>query len=231
MLRTVDHDVGDAGLFEKQFQRTEAEGFVEQFLDQTFAFRAVQQRVFGIAKMLDDQSDLAAQGVAFKIAESRKVQFLDKLSVNGSFQSFQIVGSVVGASSLGERRCGHVPLTSGQTSWLHRGKSRPSAPNETCRLNIAHEIASLPQRCEMFPERSGVRFLFNCHNPPPCHDRAGCQDSQSWMSRQVPFDRNRWRDTKPQRSLFAVRFAFQLTTKVDFGDAGRSPRGVFHTTR
>jgi hypothetical protein len=119
VLRTVDHDVRHAGLFEEQLQRTEPERFVEDFLNQFFTFRPVEQRIFGITKVLDHQANLAAQSVAFKIAQSREVQLLDELSVNRAFECFQIVGCVVGAASMGKRRCGHVPLTSGLSSWLH----------------------------------------------------------------------------------------------------------------
>ena len=69
VLRTVDHDFADRRLLEQHFQRAEAEGLVEHFLDQAIAFVAIEVRVFGVAEVLDDQPNLAAQHVAFQLAD------------------------------------------------------------------------------------------------------------------------------------------------------------------
>ena len=79
--------------------------------------------------------------------------------------------------------------------------------------NIAHEFASLPQRQETFRERTGVRFLFNCHNRIPCHNRTYLY--------LVPAQ---WVGTKslPQKQK-TLEAAFELTHNGRFGDAGCPP--------
>ena len=81
-LRTVDQDVADRVVLEQHFQRSQAERLVEHLLDQPLAFVAVEQRVFGVAQMLDDQADLAAQHVAFQFADFGQVQLVDELAVD-----------------------------------------------------------------------------------------------------------------------------------------------------
>ena len=91
VLRPVDHDVRDAGLFQQNFQRAEAERFVENFFDQPFSFRAIEQRVFGIAEVFDDEANLAAQSIPLQITEPREVQFLYEFAVNTAFEFFKIL--------------------------------------------------------------------------------------------------------------------------------------------
>ena len=61
LLRAVDHDVADRLILEQDLERAEAERLVEHFVDQPLAFGAVEQRVLGVAQVLDDAADLAAK--------------------------------------------------------------------------------------------------------------------------------------------------------------------------
>ncbi len=87
-LRPVDHDVGDLVILEEQFERAEAERFVENFADEALAFVAVEERVFGIAKMLDDASDFAAERIRVHLADAVHVEAVDKPHVDMAFESF-----------------------------------------------------------------------------------------------------------------------------------------------
>ena len=82
IFRSVDHDVCDAFFLEKDFERSEAEGFIEHFFDESFAFGAVEEWVFGIAEMFDNNADFAAEGITFKFGDSIEVEFFDEFSVN-----------------------------------------------------------------------------------------------------------------------------------------------------
>jgi hypothetical protein len=90
VLRAVDHDVRDARFFKQQFQRTEAERFVEDFFDQTFPFRPVEQCVFGITKVFDHEPNLTPQRVTFEVTQSRQIEFLDQLAVDRFFERFKL---------------------------------------------------------------------------------------------------------------------------------------------
>ena len=61
VLRAVDHDFADRRLLEQHFERAEAEGFVEHFVDEAIALVAVEVGVFGVAQMFDDEADFAAE--------------------------------------------------------------------------------------------------------------------------------------------------------------------------
>ena len=89
VLGPVDQDVADRGVFEQQFQGAEAERLVEHFAHQLLAFRAVQQRVFAVAKMLDDQADFAAEDLAFQLAHLGQVELIDQLAVDPLFEFFE----------------------------------------------------------------------------------------------------------------------------------------------
>ena len=90
VLRPVDQDIADRGVLEQQLERAEAERLVEHFLDQPLALAAVEQRVFGVAEVLDDQADLAAQHVAFQLADARQVELVDELAVDPALEVLEI---------------------------------------------------------------------------------------------------------------------------------------------
>ena len=92
VLRPIDHDVGDAGFLQQNLQRAEAERLVQHFFDQPLSLGAVQQRVFGVAEVLDDQANLAAQRVPLQIPEPCEIELLHELAVDTAFQFFKILG-------------------------------------------------------------------------------------------------------------------------------------------
>ena len=58
-------------------------------LDQLLALVAVQQRVFAVAEVLDDQADFAAEDLAFQLAHLGQVELVDQLAVDPLLQFFQ----------------------------------------------------------------------------------------------------------------------------------------------
>ena len=88
----VDQDVADRRVLEQHLQRPQAEGLVEHLLDQPLAFVAIQQRVFGVAQVLDDQADLAAQHVALQFADLGQVELVDQLAVDALFECVEFLG-------------------------------------------------------------------------------------------------------------------------------------------
>ena len=109
VLRTVDHDVGHTGLFEEHLERTEAECLVKDFFDEPFAFRAIQQGVFRIAKMLDDETDLAPERIALQVTQAGQVELLDQFAVDDSLELFKLAYGLFSTSlSAGKLLCGHL---------------------------------------------------------------------------------------------------------------------------
>src|SRR5208337_1899380 len=82
LLGTIDHDVADLVILEQELERAEAEGLVEDLVDQALAFVAVQQRVLGIAEMLDNGADLVAQGLRVHLADPVHVEPVHELDVD-----------------------------------------------------------------------------------------------------------------------------------------------------
>ena len=82
LLRAVDHDVADLVVLEQQLERAEAEGLVEDLVDQALALVAVEQRVLGVAELLDDPPDLVAQGLRVHLADPVHVEPVDQLHVD-----------------------------------------------------------------------------------------------------------------------------------------------------
>ena len=77
-------------VLEQQLQRPEAERLVQHLVDQPLALVAVEQRVFGVAQMFDDQADFAAQHVALQLADSRQVELVDQLAVNAALEILEL---------------------------------------------------------------------------------------------------------------------------------------------
>ena len=108
VLGAVDHDIGDAVFLEQRLERTEAERLVEHLFDQLFALGAVEQRVFGVAQVLDDEADLAPQRVPFEIAQSGRGRAC-RPACRGSAASTRRNRSVLGVdrtSGTGRRELG-----------------------------------------------------------------------------------------------------------------------------
>ena len=75
----VDQNIADRRVLQQQLQRAQPERLVQHFVDQPVALVAVEQRAFGVAQMLDDQADLAAEHVAGQIADFRQVELSTSL--------------------------------------------------------------------------------------------------------------------------------------------------------
>ncbi len=90
VLGAVDHDVGHAFFLQQDFERAEAERFVQHFFDQSLALGAIEQRVFGVAQVLDDEANLAAERISLEVADLRQVEFVDQLAVNQPLERLEI---------------------------------------------------------------------------------------------------------------------------------------------
>lgn len=123
VFRSVDHDVGDPVFLEKDFEGSEAEGFVEDFFYEPFAFGSIQEGVFGVAEMFDDDADFTAEGIAFQFGNAIKVEFFDEFAVNVGLERFKVGGSL----PVGFTGSDHWELFAGQNRHLV----------ETCGLSCA----------------------------------------------------------------------------------------------
>ena len=106
LVRPVDQDIADRRVLEQQLQRAEAERLVEHLVDEALALDAVEQRVFGVAQVLDDQADLAAQRVAFQVADARQVELVDQLAVDEALQLLEALGALAIAAGRRSSRPG-----------------------------------------------------------------------------------------------------------------------------
>ena len=82
LLGAVDHDVADLVVLEQELERTEAEGLVEDLVDQTLPLVAVQERVLGVAEVLDHAPDLVAQRLRVHLADPVHVEPVDQPHVD-----------------------------------------------------------------------------------------------------------------------------------------------------
>ena len=100
-LGAVDHDVGDLLVLQEQLQRPEAERLVEDLVDEPLALVAVQERVLGVAEVLDDAADLAAERGRVHLADPVHVEPVDELHVDVQLE--RLVGLVGRVRLLGGR--------------------------------------------------------------------------------------------------------------------------------
>jgi hypothetical protein len=101
LLGPVHQDVADGRVLEEDFERPEAEGLVENFFDELFAFDPVQQRVFGVAEVLDDASDVPAHAVGAEIFDAGEVESFDEFAVDDAFEIFEVLAAAGGAAEAG----------------------------------------------------------------------------------------------------------------------------------
>ena len=128
VLRAVDQDVADRRVLQQQLERAEAERLVEHLFDQPLALVAVEQRVFGVAQVFDDEADFAAQHVAFQVAHARQVELVDQLAVNRRLRSSNstdldssVLRMVAGLHDrLGHREIGGLRVEMAVVAWLGR---------------------------------------------------------------------------------------------------------------
>src|SRR5262249_54607345 len=86
VTRTVDHDVADPVVLEQQLERAESEGFVEHLVDQALALVAIQEGVLGVAELLDDAADLAAQRFGIDLGDAIHVEPVDQARVDQALE-------------------------------------------------------------------------------------------------------------------------------------------------
>ena len=130
VLRAVDQDVADRRVLEQHFQRPEAERLVEHFVDQPLALVAIEQRVFGVAQVLDDQADLAAQHVAFQLADARQVELVDQLAVDPLLEVLELGGlRIFGGGELSASL--RLSILAGLPSW-QKSTGRVSSRRQKC---------------------------------------------------------------------------------------------------
>ena len=89
-VEAVDQDVGDGGVFEQVFQRSQAEGFVHDLVHEAFLVGAVEQTFFVEAEILDDAAHFPADHVGGHGFEILHVQAVDQLPVDAHFKLLEI---------------------------------------------------------------------------------------------------------------------------------------------
>ncbi len=90
VLGTVDQDVADVAVLQQQLQGAQAKRLVQDLVDQPLAFVAIEQRVFGVAEMLDDAANFAPQDFALEFADSVQVELVDEFAVDSSLQILEL---------------------------------------------------------------------------------------------------------------------------------------------
>ena len=81
------------GSLSSDFQRAEAEGLVEDLLDELLALDAVEQRVLGVAQVLDDPADVPPHGVAGQVLDAGEVEPLDQLGVDLPLEFVEVLAA------------------------------------------------------------------------------------------------------------------------------------------
>ena len=61
------------------------------FFNQAFAFAAIQEGLFGVAKVLDDQADFAAQNVPLQFADFIEIKLVDELGMDLPLQEVEFL--------------------------------------------------------------------------------------------------------------------------------------------
>ena len=100
VLRPVDEDVADRRVLQQHLQRSQAERLVEHFADELLALVAIQQRVFAVAEVLDDQADFAAQQSPSNSPTLRQIELVDQLAVDPLLELVE-----VGLFGIGGTQC------------------------------------------------------------------------------------------------------------------------------
>src|SRR5207248_11549985 len=112
LVRAVHQDVRDRRVLEQDLQRAEPERLVEHLLDQLLALDAVEERVLGVAQVLDDAADVAPHGVAGQVADAGEVEPLDELRVDLPLQLVEVL-AVAGAADRARAREAGNPARAG----------------------------------------------------------------------------------------------------------------------
>jgi hypothetical protein len=81
-------------VLEQHFEGAESEGFVEHFLDEAVALAAVEEMILGIAEVLDDETDFAAEYVALQLADAGEVKLVHELGVDAALEALEVAALV-----------------------------------------------------------------------------------------------------------------------------------------
>ena len=104
VLGSVDEDVADRMVFQQKFERTEPERLVQDLLDQAFPFIAIEERLFRIAQVFDDQADFPAKHFSFQFADLGQIELVYELAVDPPFQLVEFISA--GRIGRAQGRCG-----------------------------------------------------------------------------------------------------------------------------
>ncbi len=115
LLRPVDHDVGDLLVLEQELERSESERLVKDLVDEPLSLVAVEQRVLGIAEVLDNAADLVPERHGVHLADPVHVEPVDQAHVDVPLED--LVRLLGGVGLLGQ-------LTPGGSGGRRRGRSR-----------------------------------------------------------------------------------------------------------
>ena len=134
LLRPVDHDVGDLLVLEEQLERAEAERLVEDLVDEALALGAVEQRVLGVAEMLDHDADLAPERFRVHLVDPVHVEPVDQAHVDVALQRLVLLVRRVGLLGdlarlgHGRRRGGHLHRQLRRRLRCRRGRQGGTSP-------------------------------------------------------------------------------------------------------
>ena len=78
-------------VLQEQFQRPEAEGLVEDLVDEPLALVAIEQRVLRVAELLDDPADLVAQHLRVDLADPVHVEPIDEPRVDMTLEQLELL--------------------------------------------------------------------------------------------------------------------------------------------
>ena len=100
VLGAVDQDIADRVVLKQKLQRAQAERLVEDLFNQTLAFGAVEEGLLGVAEVLDDETDLAAENVPLQLADLVQVELVHEFSVDLPLEEIEFLrlGGFGGAS-------------------------------------------------------------------------------------------------------------------------------------
>ena len=79
---SVDQNIGNRGIGEKRFERSQAENFIENFLGKTLALLQIHRCRFADDELLENERNFAANVVAANVVDAIQVEFLDEPAMN-----------------------------------------------------------------------------------------------------------------------------------------------------
>jgi hypothetical protein len=93
----VDQNVGDRGVLQQRFERSQAEHFVQHFIADLLLLKRAQQRGLGIDQRDQRLPDFAAHALVVDGRQRLQIDLVDQLAVQGELQ-FLVFGleSVLG---------------------------------------------------------------------------------------------------------------------------------------